>query len=244
MAVWDEAFLTKSWIQSLPVSARYCFLFWCFVFFFFASALNNKAEILIYGFLCSFVPFCLNLPLLAVCTSNLSLYFSPGYWSQHRFFLLLLFFCFYSLLRCIDKAYPARSFSFLSVIPSLDTSLLKTRMPITMFTCWKKNNTQFCFQVGQITLSSIEGSKRQAEPFFLPKAGWQPHLCRPPPLLSLFHPTCLGHVSEFRKAECSWQQLREVCVGQGKAVKCSKCCRAHKSTESSELDGTLKGHLV
>jgi hypothetical protein len=33
------------------------------------------------------------------------------------------------------RAYPARSFSFLSVMPSLDTSLLNTRIPITMFTC-------------------------------------------------------------------------------------------------------------
>lgn len=33
------------------------------------------------------------------------------------------------------KAYPALSFSFISVIPSLDTSLLKTRIPITMLTC-------------------------------------------------------------------------------------------------------------
>lgn len=33
---------------------------------------------------------------------------------------------------------PARSFSLTSVMPSLDTSLLKTRMPITMFTCSKE----------------------------------------------------------------------------------------------------------
>lgn len=33
------------------------------------------------------------------------------------------------------KAYPALSFSFISVMPSLDTSLLKTRIPITMLTC-------------------------------------------------------------------------------------------------------------
>lgn len=32
-------------------------------------------------------------------------------------------------------SYPARSFSFLSVMPSLDTSLLNTRIPMTMFTC-------------------------------------------------------------------------------------------------------------
>lgn len=32
---------------------------------------------------------------------------------------------------------PARSFSLTSVMPSLDTSLLKTRIPITMFTCSK-----------------------------------------------------------------------------------------------------------
>lgn len=35
----------------------------------------------------------------------------------------------------INKTYPALSFSFTSVIPSLDTSLLKTRIPMTMFTC-------------------------------------------------------------------------------------------------------------
>lgn len=35
----------------------------------------------------------------------------------------------------LSPSYPARSFSFLSVMPSLDTSLLNTRMPITMFTC-------------------------------------------------------------------------------------------------------------
>ena len=33
------------------------------------------------------------------------------------------------------RSYPARSFSFLSVMPSLDTSLLNTRIPMTMFTC-------------------------------------------------------------------------------------------------------------
>ena len=33
------------------------------------------------------------------------------------------------------QSYPARSFSFLSVMPSLDTSLLNTRIPMTMFTC-------------------------------------------------------------------------------------------------------------
>lgn len=32
-------------------------------------------------------------------------------------------------------SYPARSFSFLSVMPSLDTSLLNTRIPMAMFTC-------------------------------------------------------------------------------------------------------------
>lgn len=31
--------------------------------------------------------------------------------------------------------YPALCFSFLSRIPSLETSLLNTRMPITMLTC-------------------------------------------------------------------------------------------------------------
>lgn len=34
-----------------------------------------------------------------------------------------------------SRSYPARSFSFLSVMPSLDTSLLNTRMPMAMFTC-------------------------------------------------------------------------------------------------------------
>lgn len=36
------------------------------------------------------------------------------------------------------KAYPALSFSFISVMPSLDTSLLKTRIPITMLTCQRE----------------------------------------------------------------------------------------------------------
>ena len=36
------------------------------------------------------------------------------------------------------RAYPALSFSFTSVMPSLDTSLLKTRIPMTMFTCWTR----------------------------------------------------------------------------------------------------------
>lgn len=42
----------------------------------------------------------------------------------------------------INKTYPALSFSFTSVMPSLDTSLLKTRIPMTMFTCLqeKKKN--------------------------------------------------------------------------------------------------------
>lgn len=42
------------------------------------------------------------------------------------------------------EAYPALSLSFISVMPSLDTSLLKTRIPITMLTWWrerKKVNT-------------------------------------------------------------------------------------------------------
>lgn len=38
----------------------------------------------------------------------------------------------------IDKTYPALSFSFTSVMPSLETSLLKTRIPMTMFTCLHK----------------------------------------------------------------------------------------------------------
>lgn len=39
----------------------------------------------------------------------------------------------------IHKTYPALSFSFTSVMPSLETSLLKTRIPITIFTCsWDK----------------------------------------------------------------------------------------------------------
>ena len=36
------------------------------------------------------------------------------------------------------KAYPALSFSVISVMPSLDTSLLKTRIPITMLTCQRE----------------------------------------------------------------------------------------------------------
>lgn len=35
----------------------------------------------------------------------------------------------------INKTYPALSFSFTSVMPSLDTSLLKTRIPMNIFTC-------------------------------------------------------------------------------------------------------------
>lgn len=41
------------------------------------------------------------------------------------------------ILRCtkkINQTYPALSFSFTSVMPSLETSLLKTRIPMTMFT--------------------------------------------------------------------------------------------------------------
>lgn len=39
----------------------------------------------------------------------------------------------------INKTYPALSFSLTSVMPSLDTSLLKTRIPMTMFTCLQEN---------------------------------------------------------------------------------------------------------
>lgn len=38
----------------------------------------------------------------------------------------------------INKTYPALSFSFTSVMPSLDTSLLKTRIPMTIFTYLKE----------------------------------------------------------------------------------------------------------
>lgn len=38
-------------------------------------------------------------------------------------------------------SYPARCFSFLSRMPSLDTSLLNTRIPITMFTCRQEEDT-------------------------------------------------------------------------------------------------------
>lgn len=41
----------------------------------------------------------------------------------------------------INKTYPALSFSFTSVMPSLDTSLLKTRIPMTIFTCLQEKKT-------------------------------------------------------------------------------------------------------
>lgn len=43
----------------------------------------------------------------------------------------------------IHKTYPALSFSFTSVMPSLETSLLKTRIPMTMFTwSWDKRKNE------------------------------------------------------------------------------------------------------
>lgn len=44
-------------------------------------------------------------------------------------------------------SYPARCFSFLSSIPSLDTSLLNTRIPITMFTCRQRKKTTSCYSL-------------------------------------------------------------------------------------------------
>lgn len=53
------------------------------------------------------------------------------------------------------KAYPARSFSFTSVMPSLDTSLLKTRIPMIMFTCGRQRNIhilELFFHIASITV--------------------------------------------------------------------------------------------
>lgn len=44
-------------------------------------------------------------------------------------------------------SYPARCFSFLSSIPSLDTSLLNTKMPITMLTCHEKGEQEYLFPI-------------------------------------------------------------------------------------------------
>lgn len=49
-----------------------------------------------------------------------------------------------TILECVEKinkTYPALSFSFTSVMPSLDTSLLKTRIPMNIFTCVQEKNT-------------------------------------------------------------------------------------------------------
>lgn len=56
------------------------------------------------------------------------------------------------------EAYPALSFSFISVMPSLDTSLLKTRIPITMLT-WKRKNTEVNGHAQDQTLSLITKKK-------------------------------------------------------------------------------------
>lgn len=121
------------------------------------AALNDRAKtlnqvVLLFILFKSVSAFCLHLQ---------SLFASPAWLLITT--LGIFGFYFHSLLRCIDKAYPARSFSFLSVIPSLDTSLLKTRMPITMFTCQKRNNTQVLFSSG----SGNAGG-------FLPKPGHTP----------------------------------------------------------------------
>lgn len=56
----------------------------------------------------------------------------------------------------IRKTYPARSFSFTSVIPSLETSLLKTRIPMTMFTCsWDSRDSEAMHK--QVILESKKG---------------------------------------------------------------------------------------
>lgn len=49
-------------------------------------------------------------------------------------------------------SYPARCFSFLSRMPSLDTSLLNTRMPITMFTCRQEEDASITLLYGRATL--------------------------------------------------------------------------------------------
>lgn len=51
-------------------------------------------------------------------------------------------------------SYPARCFSFLSRMPSLDTSLLNTRIPITMFTCRQEEeeDTSMTLLYGRATL--------------------------------------------------------------------------------------------
>lgn len=49
-----------------------------------------------------------------------------------------------TILECVEKinkTYPALSFSFTSVMPSLDTSLLKTRIPMNIFTYVQEKNT-------------------------------------------------------------------------------------------------------
>lgn len=47
-------------------------------------------------------------------------------------------------------SYPARCFSFLSSMPSLDTSLLNTKIPITMLTCQKEGNRNIKFSINQL----------------------------------------------------------------------------------------------
>lgn len=52
-------------------------------------------------------------------------------------------------------SYPARCFNFLSRIPSLDTSLLNTSIPITMLTCQQEKQEYeiFCGHVFHLTVS-------------------------------------------------------------------------------------------
>lgn len=63
--------------------------------------------------------------------------------------------CSAALMDAWYEAYPALSFSFISVMPSLDTSLLKTRIPITMLT-WRRENTKVNGHAQDKTLSLIK----------------------------------------------------------------------------------------
>lgn len=168
---------------------------------FVSAALNYKAERLNQLFSSFFFSFLILFKSAFAFCFHLQSLFAFLAWLLITTFGHFFFFFFHSLLRCIDKAYPARSFSFLSVIPSLDTSLLKTRMPITMFTCQKRNNTHFFFlkwvkwnlvaqKVKNPTFDELSLSN-----FSQSQVAWS-HCCRPPPLLSpSTHPTSLGHAS-------------------------------------------------
>ena len=70
----------------------------------------------------------------------------PGYWSVCR-------------MGVSCEPYPALSFSFISVIPSLDTSLLKTRIPITMLTCRRERERK---RERRKTVNLPEGEKKNS----------------------------------------------------------------------------------